>query len=161
MPMLPRSSADILAAAKPPPPKATRKRAKPQPSPPFSAQITTFHSTETTDLCELTLPISQLQPFTHVGLSHSIGEILFQPTATQDFLKDSPAEIDVNEGGTCSYDCDEETTFEFLFSFLLHEIIFFLALHLIQNHDRNLNSLESIKSLAFYEKVISVCSTLF
>ena len=37
-------------------------------------------------------------------------------------MKDSPIEIDVNEGETCS--CDEETTLEFLFSFLLREIIF-------------------------------------
>ena len=57
--MLPRSSAEILATAKPPPPKATRKQAKPQPSPSFSTQITTFPSTETTEMAEPTLPISQ------------------------------------------------------------------------------------------------------
>ena len=54
--------------------------------------------------------------------SLSIGGVLFRPTAVQNFLKDSPTEIDVNEGETCS--CDEETTLEFLFSFLLREIIF-------------------------------------
>jgi hypothetical protein len=163
MPMLPRSSADILATAKPPPSKATRKRAKPQPPPSFSTQITTFPSTdsETTEMAEPTPPISQLPPFTLVGSSHSIGGVHFQPIlTTQDFLKDFSTQVDSNEGETCSYDCDEETMLEFMFSFLLHEIVFSLALHLIQNLNRNLRSLKLNKSWSFYKRVISVRSTL-
>ena len=114
--MLPRSSADILAAAKRPPTKATRKqRAKPQPPQPppsYSTQMTTF---SVTDSIEPTSPISQLRSF--VESSHSIGGVIFEPIVTQDYLKDSPTAVDLNEGETCSYDCDEETTLEFLFSF--------------------------------------------
>ena len=43
----------------------------------------------------------------------------------QKILKDSLTEIHVNEGETCSY--DEETTLDFLFSFLLRGIIFFFS----------------------------------
>ena len=65
----------------------------------------------------------------------------------QNFLKDSPTEIDVNEGETCSY--DEATKLEFLFSFLLGGIIFFLALYLIWNLAGNL---EVIKFSSFYKQ---------
>ena len=121
--MLPRSSADILATAKRLPPKSTRKKAKPEPPLPYSDQITTFSSTATTEPTPPISQLSQLQPVTHVGSSHSIGGLLFRPTAVQNFLKDSPTEIHVNEGETCSY--DEETTLDFLFSFTTWNYIFF------------------------------------
>ena len=79
--------------------------------------------------------------------SHSIGGELFRPTAVQKILKDSPTEIDVNEGETCSY--DEETKLEFLFFFLLRGIIFSLALYLIWNLVGNL---ELIKFSSFYKQ---------
>ena len=155
--MLPRSSADIPATAKRLPPKATRKKAKPGPPLPYSDQITSFSSTATTEPTPPISQLSQLQPVTHVGSSesHSIGGLLFRLTAVQNFLKDSPTEIDVNEGETCSY--DEETTLEFLFSFLLRGIIFSLAFYLIWNLVGNH---ELIKFSSFYKQTISVRSTL-
>ena len=129
-----------LASAKSPFPKATRKRAKLQPSPSFGTQIMTFPSAKPTEPTEPTPPISQLQPFRPIRSCRvvSLYRRRFLPTyCYARFSKGSPTEC-VNEGERCSYDCDEETTLEILFSFSLREITFYLALHLIQNLNRNL-----------------------
>ena len=65
--------------------------------------LTAAPSFPTIETTEPTPPISELQLFAHVGSSHSIGLVPFQPTATQDFFErhsETPTEVDANERDT-------------------------------------------------------------
>ncbi|KAF8900161.1 hypothetical protein CPB84DRAFT_1825141 [Gymnopilus junonius] len=95
--MIPKTSAEILAAAKPPPAKKSRKKRAPL----FSTQTSTFSVTEPTSTAteQSTSAASLLQPPILAGSSQPHEELQFEPPVTSEsFEVFQKAMVDGNEG---------------------------------------------------------------
>ncbi|KAF8870292.1 hypothetical protein CPB84DRAFT_1958661 [Gymnopilus junonius] len=89
--MIPKTSAEILAAAKPPPAKKSRKKRAPL----FSTQTSTFSVTEPTSTAteQSTSAASLLQPPILAGSSQPHEELQFEPPVTSESFVVSRPEL--------------------------------------------------------------------